>query len=48
MELQSLKPVHGILANISEDKGSVNYITPECLTEIIIKIPFIPQIKPIK
>ena len=24
-----------ILANISDDKGLVNYITPECQTEII-------------
>jgi len=40
MELQSLKPVHGILANISDDKGRVNYITSECQTEIIIKISF--------
>jgi len=35
----SLKPVHDILANISDDKGLVNYITSECHTEII-KITF--------
>jgi hypothetical protein len=34
----SLKPVHDILANISDDKGLVNYMTTECQTEIIKKI----------
>ena len=36
----SLKPVHDILANISDDKGLVNYITSECQTEVITKISF--------
>jgi len=34
----SLKPVHDILENISDDKGLVQYITSLCQTEIIIKI----------
>ena len=44
----SLKPVPDIIANISDDKGLVNYITSECHTEIIKMIISMPQIIPIE
>ena len=44
----SLKPVHDILANISDDKELVKYIISECQTEIIKRYPFITQIIPLE